>query len=118
MRAGAAETACMPKDKISAGCSQSLLWARFTASIAWFTTLPQSLPAPSSGSRDLPSSETPLRGHSWLLERPSPLLCLYSLPSIMREQAFAFAVEVGYGCGNPNINHDWLATQCGYSSVI
>lgn len=25
---------------------------------------------------------------------------------------------VGYGCGNPNINHDWLATQFGYNSVI
>jgi hypothetical protein len=27
-------------------------------------------------------------------------------PSIMREETFASAVDVGYGCGNPNINHD------------
>jgi hypothetical protein len=27
-------------------------------------------------------------------------------------------LRVGYGCGNPNISHDWLATQSGYSSVI
>jgi len=26
--------------------------------------------------------------------------------SIMREEIFALAVDVGYGCGNPNINHD------------
>jgi len=26
--------------------------------------------------------------------------------SIMREETFASAVDVGYGCGNPNINHD------------
>jgi hypothetical protein len=31
---------------------------------------------------------------------------------------FCGAVDVACGCGNPNINHDWLATQCGYRSVI
>jgi hypothetical protein len=25
---------------------------------------------------------------------------------IMREEPFASTVDVGYGCGNPNINHD------------
>jgi hypothetical protein len=27
-------------------------------------------------------------------------------PSIIGEEAFTAAVDVGYGCGNPNINHD------------
>ena len=27
-------------------------------------------------------------------------------PSIMRGETFASAVDVAYGCGNPNINHD------------
>ena len=27
-------------------------------------------------------------------------------PSTMREETFASAVDVAYGCGNPNINHD------------
>jgi hypothetical protein len=27
-------------------------------------------------------------------------------PFLMREETLASAVDVGYGCGNPNINHD------------
>jgi hypothetical protein len=27
-------------------------------------------------------------------------------PPILREETVASAIDVGYGCGNPNINHD------------
>ena len=37
-----------------------------------------------------------------------------SLGAIMREKHSC----QHYAPGNPNINHDWLATQVGYNSVI